>query len=247
MQETIEAEPTTALEVHAEPVTEIGGILRLAVEKNVSIDTIERLVALMERSEARNAAMAFNVALASFKSECPPIRKTSRATITSGSGGQYSYNYAELDEIDRTTRPLLTKFGLSYSWDMNMEDTKLSCVCTLRHVEGHAQTAQFITPTTALSKMSDQQKVASALTYAKRQSLIQVLGLTTTDPDNDGADERKIDEAQAHTIQEWIDQAKPDMPKFLEYMRVEKVSDIRARDFQKALTALKAKARKGGA
>lgn len=252
---TDQVHTTEAVVVRAEPdQSEIGGILRLAVEKNVGIDTIERLVALKERAEERSAASEFNGALAAFQSECPPIPKKSRAKITTKSGGEYGYSYAELDTIAIVIRPLLTKLGLSYSWDSEL-DAKgmLICTCTLRHVAGHAQGAKFILPTTTASAMSDQQKHAAALTYARRQSLIQVLGLTTTDHDNDGAAgaDDAITEAQEHTIEEWLRDSGAELSKFLGYMKVGKVAEIKARDFTKAINALKAKKRereqKGGA
>lgn len=237
-------EPVDAVVVHrneVEPNTEIGQILRLAVESKVPVDTIERLVALKERMDARSAAVEFNNALATFQAECPSIKKTSTAKIASRSGGEYSYKFAELDQIARVTRPLLVKHGLSYSWDSEMAGEKLVCTCTVRHIAGHAQSAKFVCPTESSSAMSGQQRHAAALTYARRQSLIQVLGLTTTDHDTDGASEEKVTDAQAKTIEEWIEDAKPDLAKFFAYMGVKSVADIHARDFQKAIMALKAK------
>jgi hypothetical protein len=229
-----------------EAESEIGGILRLAVERNVSIDTIERLVALKERADERTAAAEFNHALAAFQAECSSIPKTSRAKITTKSGGQYEYSYAELDQIARTTRPLLTKHGLSYSWDSDLQGNKLVCTCTIRHVGGHAQAAKFCTVTDTISAMSDQQKVAAALTYARRQSLIQALGLTTTEKDTDGASEEKITEKQAHIINEWVESSGADLGRFLKYMNAHSVAEIHARDYDKAITALTKKKAGGG-
>lgn len=240
--------PAESQAVVAAPTSEIGNLLMLAMQGGVSVETIERLVALKERAEARSAAAEMNSALAQFQAECPHIRKTSTAEIVTNSGGKYGYRYAELDEIARTIRPLLIKHGLAYSWDMETQNDRILCTCILRHVGGHQLTAKFGTPTSTKSAMSDQQKVAAALTYARRQSLVQVLGLTMTDPDNDGAerDERKITDVQALDLEDLIRESGADMARFLAYMGVSAVSQIRAVDFQKARTALQRKASKGG-
>lgn len=252
-----EPETHTAVVVHPEPqhpTSEIGAILRLAIDRPVPvpIETIERLVALKERVDARDAAAEFNRAMADFQAECPSIQKTSAATITTKSGGQFGYHYAELDEIARVCRPLLTKHGLSYSWDSEMDGTKIKCTCTVRHVAGHAQTATFTCPTESESAMSGQQRHAAALTYARRQSLVQVLGLTTTDQDTDGESRERITATQAFDIEDLIRDADADRGKFLAYMQVDCVDNILARDLKKATTALqdkirKDKAKKGGA
>ena len=124
-----------------------------------------------------------------------PIKKTSEAEILDREGGlKYRYKYAELDEIARTVVPILHKFGLSYSWDSSLAEGIMTVVCTLRHVNTYETTATFGCPTESKAGMSEQQKSAGALTFARRQSLIQVLGLTTCDPDNDGGGDTTIGE-----------------------------------------------------
>lgn len=233
----------------AQAKSEIGGILRLAIDKGVSVDTIERLVALKEREEERFAVAEFNQALASFQSECPSIPKTSTAKIVSDKGSQYSYSYAELDTIAKHIQPFLTKHGLAYSWDSDLVGDKLVCVCTLRHIAGHMQEAKFVSPTDSKAGMSSQQKFASALTYARRQALVQVLGLTTTDPDSDGAGEQKLGEQQRKQIEDLVRETGVDSAKFLAYMGVAALEEIQARDYRKALNVLndKKRAKAGGA
>lgn len=252
-------EPETHTAVVVQPErhaarSEIGEILRLAIERPepVPIETIERLVALNERMEARNAAAEFNGALAEFQAACPSVQRTSSATVTTKSGGQFTYRYAELDEIARVLRPLLQRHGLSYTWDSEMDGARIKCTCTVRHVAGHAQTATFTCPTESDAKMSGPQAHAAALTYARRQSLVQVLGLTMTDQDTDGASQEKITATQAFDIEDLIRDADADRGKFLAYMQVDCVDNILARDLKKATTALqdkirKDKAKKGGA
>jgi hypothetical protein len=184
-------------------------LFKLAVEKG-GVDALERLAALHERMMDRDSAREFAAAMAAFQEECPPVRKTSTAKVVTKSGGSYSYAYAELDEIARTVRPILHRHGLSYSWDSTLSESgaMLRCVCTVSHANGHKASATFEAPTEAVTQaMSPQQRHAAALTFARRQSLIQVLGLTTCDPDADGASEpeAKITPEQVLVLEALID------------------------------------------
>lgn len=230
-----------------EPVG-IEAILKLAIDREVPVESLERLVALHERVTERAAASEFNRALAAFQAECPSVPRSSRATITTKSGGQYGYSYAELDTIAKTVRPILERHGLSYTWDSVLEPNGLvRCTCTVRHVAGHSQSASFSAPTESSSAMSGAQKHAAALTFARRQSLIQVLGLTTCDPDTDGASEERVSEEQALQINDLVQESKANLQAFLQYMKASSIDDIRARDYLKAVEGLRAKMRKGGA
>lgn len=243
MEHEVQRIEPSAVQVQGE--SEIGQLLRLAVTGNVPVETIEKLVALKERMEDRNAAREFNIALADFQAACPAIKKTSSAKITTAGGSAYSYSYAELDEIARTTRPILTRFGLSYTWDSEADGEKLICTCTVFHTSGHSRSAKFTLPTTTKSGMSDQQKVAAALTYARRQSLIQALGLTTTDPDTDGPRvDDKVTAEQVAELEKLVKETGADLSKLLAYLGVASLADITARGFDKAKKALSAKVKK---
>lgn len=238
-------EATHAMVPHEKP-NEISAILRFAIESKVPVETIEKLVQLKERMEDRSAAQEFCVAMARFQADCPAIKKTSKASITTNSGSQYGYSYAELDEIAATTRPILTRYGLSYTWDSAVEGDKLTCTCTVRHIAGHSQAAKFVLPTTTKSGMSDQQKVAAALTYARRQSLIQALGLTTTDADTDGPRvDEKVSAEQVSELEGLIAETGANLERFLTFMGVKSLDEITAvRGYDKAKKALSAKVKK---
>lgn len=236
-----------AAHVYAGPVAEgaeMSGLVRLAIEQKVSVDVLERLVALQERVSDRNARQAMTEAVAAFQAECPSIKKGRTARIATKAGGSYSYTFASLDEIARAIRPILHKHGLSYTWDSVVDEGHLTCTCILRHVEGAEDRAMFRCPTDTKAEMSGAQATAAALTYARRQSLVQVLGLTTTDDDTDGADPKgaeKITEAQVADIYALADEVKADLPKFLKYMGVEAMADIPASDHARAVKALERK------
>ncbi len=235
----------TAVALRDEPTSPnaVTELVHLALEKNLPVETLERLVALHERVTDRQAASEFAAALAQFQAECPPITKTSTGKVVTNSGANYSYNFADLSHIAETVGPLLHSKGFSYSWDSEIRDKLMSCTVTLRHVNGHKERASFACPTDTRAGMSDQQKFAAALSYAKRMSLIQVLGITTADPDTDGANPEVISREQAEELRMLADEVKADLPKFLSYLGYPTLEEIRKSDFNKARTALNAKRR----
>jgi hypothetical protein len=234
----------------------VAQLLQLAVQQlggegaASAVEALEKLVALHERVEANRAAGEFAKAMAEFQQRCPSIPKTSTAKIATAGGSSYSYKYAELDQIASVVGPILSDLGVSYSWDSDVVGDVLKCSCTIRHSNGHTVTSTFSCPTDTKAAMSGAQKFGAALTYARRQSLIQVLGLTTCDPDDDGATQAsvtKIDRNQAANIESLMSEVGADRAKFLHYMGVASIEDIPVSGFQKAVNSLQAKARKGAA
>lgn len=246
--EVAPVEEPTVLAAPAPPdaasVTDITRLLHTAVEQNIPVETMERLVALHERMSDRAAAAEFAAALARFQRACPLIARTSRADIVSGSGAKFSYNYAELDEIVRTIRDLLHECGLSYSWDSKVgPNGMLECTCTLTHVKGHKSQASFACPTESRAGMSAAQKVAAALTFARRQTLVQVLGLTTCDSDTDAVlgSVAPISAEQVQMLANLITEVGADVGRFLKYMGVATLAEIQERHYAGAVAALQQK------
>lgn len=230
----------------------VSGLVRLAIEKGVDVEVLERLVALQERVTERDARARYFEALGAFQEECPAIHKSKTADIATNSGGSYKYSFAPLDQIARTIRPFLKKHGLSYSWttEAGANAGILEVICVLRHIDGHAESARFPVPTETKAAMSGAQKVGAALTYGQRQSLVSVLGLTTTSDDVDGAeaddaDGELVTPAQIDALSKRIDEVGADFHRFLTFMRVGALKEIPQRDFQKAMRALEMKRKPG--
>lgn len=214
-------------------------LLRVAIERGIPVEALERLQALHERVSDRAAAAEFAQAVAQFQAACPPITKKTTAKIATKSGTGFSYSYAELDHIARTIAPQLQAAGLSYSWNSEMDGKMVKCTCILRHLNGHQVTAMFACPVENASAMTEQQKHAAALSYARRQSLIQVLGLTTCDPDTDAADPTPITEQQALDLEALCDEVGANKLKFLRWAGVESFEEIPARNFESAVASLR--------
>lgn len=220
-------------------------IIERAVEMGAGVEALEKIVALQERVQAGKARAEFFAALAAFQRDCPPVPKTKTARITPRSGASYEYDFAPLDVIAEHIRQPLAAQGLSYTWDSTVEGGKLTCVCSLRHLGGHVETASFTLPIDNPSGMSEQQKVASALTFAKRQTLTSVAGITTADTDDDAGEEKPvvISERQAADLEALADEVNVDKAKFLGWLKAETFAGIRADKYDAAVRELERRRR----
>jgi hypothetical protein len=214
---------------------DVGAIMAQAIEKGLGVDALERLVALQERAEARAASAQFGAAMAAFQAECPPIPKSSVAEIRKDGILKASYRYAELDAIARVVNPILARVGLSYTWSSTIDASGLmTCTCRVRHAAGHAEESSFACPIDGTALMSPAQKGAAALTFAKRQALVQVLGLTTTEEDTDAAEEQEaaqtITDEQAANLDALLSESPVagERDRFLKWAKVARVSDLPA-------------------
>ncbi len=186
--------PLTRTEAVAPPVA-VHPLIELAIREKLGVEGIERLVALKEREEDRQAKREFVEAMARFKTICPPVPRRSKNEQFSvmRNGMKVPRAYAGLEEIDATIRGPLAECGLSYRWgDSRVEDGNLTTPCIVSHVGGHSESSSVVLPVEARSGANEQQKYGSVMKYAQRYSLIQVLGLTDCEDDLDGATEEEL-------------------------------------------------------
>lgn len=156
-------------------------LMQQAIEKGLSVESISALVDLQDRVMRRRAELEFSRSFAEFQVECPPILRNKTAKIASQRGQGYSFAYADFEQVVDTVRPHLSRHGFSFTFDSDSDGKALKVTCHLRHTNGHSVSASFRLPVDNNSGMSEQQKVGSALSYAKRQALVAVLGAVLTD------------------------------------------------------------------
>lgn len=209
-------------------VPSMAELLQLAVTKGTPVAELRELVALHEHMNARQAEQDFFDALGAFQAECPPIKKNKAAKFATEGGGKMQYTYATIDEIARAVGPLLRKHGFSYRWDSEDANGKLVCVCILQHRNGHSTRSSIALPTDNKGAMSSQQKVGSALTFARRLSLTSALGLTTTDDDTDGRDDTVsvISQEQADILDALIDDVGVNRERLMRHLGVESLARV---------------------
>jgi hypothetical protein len=156
-------------------------LLALAINKDLDIDKLSKLMELQREYNADLARKAFFHALTDFQAKSPELRKTKEVAF-----GDTKYFYAPLADIARQIKDTCKACNLSYRWEIqdNKEEIHVSCIIT--HSDGHSErTTMTANPDTSGKKNAIQAR-GSAIEYMKRYTLIGALGLTTADTDIDG-------------------------------------------------------------
>jgi len=237
-------ESGTELAVRTETSVDLDAAFKQAIAMGeAGVKALETLVNLKIRVEDRQAASEFTAAMLEFQKRCPSIQKKKTASFLTKGGSTFNYNYADLPEICRTVNPLLYPLGLSYKWDSEVspDGSRIKVTCTVTHVAGHKVTASFEAPVdkgTGTSAAQDYQKLR---TYGERNSLIQALGIFSADPDTDAAPGNAVSDKQLADLEDMMRAVGQDRLRFLKLLKVEKLGDLPAANFEIAMNLLRAK------
>lgn len=169
---TIEGNAVTMHE--RSPITPME-MLNTALTRGADVAVLERLMGLQERYEANQARKAFDAAIADAKGEIGPIMRNAT--------GHNEKRYADFAAIARTVDPILAKYGLTYRFRTDQSD-KIHVTCILSHKDGHSETTTLAGPSDTSGNKNAIQAIGSTLTYLQRYSLIQMLGLATSNDDD---------------------------------------------------------------
>lgn len=160
-------------------------LIAQAIDKGVTVDTMERLLAMRRELKAEAAKEAFDRSMSAFQSECPVIEKSKK--VLNKDGQSVRYAYAPLDAIVTQVRGLLKVHGFGYRIVPEVTESQVAATCVVTHELGHSESASFKVPIDKDSYMNLPQKFASALTFAKRYAFCSAFGIMTGDEDDDAA------------------------------------------------------------
>jgi hypothetical protein len=161
----------------------INTFITKAIEANAPIETMEKLFELHRKVKADFAREKFVEAMASFQSVCPVIEK--KKVVLNKDKTTERYRFAPLDEITKQIKKPLADNGLYYKWDVVHEEKFVVVKAIVTHILGHSESSEFKVPISMSEYMTAPQSYASALTFAKRYSLLNVLGISTGEEDTD--------------------------------------------------------------
>lgn len=227
----------------------VMSMIRQAVAAGQPLDVIRELKDMAKELAADEARRAFDEALAAAKAEIPVIRKNRKVGFEHKNGdGETNYSHEDLGEIARTVDPILSKFGLSYRYRSQQGDGRVTITCILSHRGGHFEETQLSAAPDASGKKNSIQQTGSAITYMQRYTLKLALGLAAAADDDARTSEPTavITEEQAMNLNDLIDTVvdrigakRPGyVETFLKFMKVERIEDIPAVQYQKAVTAI---------
>lgn len=233
----------------AAPVNPIMDMIRQAVAGGQPLDVIRELKDMAKELAADEARRAFDEALAAAKAEIPVIRKNRRVGFEHrDKSGETNYSHEDLGEIARTVDPVLGRHGLSYRYRSVQGNGGVTVTCVLAHRGGHFEETQLSASPDASGKKNAIQQTGSAITYLQRYTLKLALGLAAA-ADDDGQSSEAVEtltDDQVMNLNDLIDSVverlgakRPGyVETFLRFMKVERLEDISARDYQKAVTAI---------
>lgn len=218
-------------------VSLINVIAEAAVNKDMDVAKLEKLMDLQERMLAREAREAYAVAYVKMKPELPLVIRTKHNTQTKS-------NYAALEDVNTVIDPILSRHGFATSFKVvSQTDTSVTGAAELWHSSGHVES---LTMTMAIDNKGIQgtvnktnpHAVASTITYLKRVATCAILNISTGD-DRDG--NATIGDDEAAELKNMLKDTKSDTAAFLKYMGVQSVEEIPAAKYLKAKNAIKAK------
>jgi len=223
-------------------------MMREALARGDSLETIRELKNLAKEIASEQATMAFNAAFAAFKGEVVKVDRTRKVT----DGPLKGRSYAELFSFVDAATPALSKHGLSASWSVTKDEKDwIEVTCTLEHaLGGKKQVSQGGPPDSGGAKNALQARI-STVTYLERATFKAICGLAEQGDDDDGAGGAAaagtLTEEQLTELDGLIDRAVAARPgtdraawltTFLEFMKAPALNAIRAKDFGKGKKAI---------
>lgn len=180
----------------------------MALEKGMDISIIERLVEMRNKEVARIAKGEYLHSMSKFQSIIPSMAKNRKVDYTSKKEGSMvvKYNYQDLGSIIQLIKGSMSECGLTHRWEQTEKDGVITVVCIISHVGGHEQRGE---PLSGLADVSGNKAglhaKASTITYLQRYTLKGILGLTSTETDDDGLTAIKAQQEAAGPIKPNLD------------------------------------------
>jgi hypothetical protein len=213
-------------------------IIREAVAKGSNLAELKGVLELRKDYEANEARKSYHLAMSDFKANAPKIIKDKKVSYQAGSSNIH-YNHASLANIVEKISSELSKHGLSASW-VTKQNGGIQVTCKITHAKGHSEETTLSAPADDSGSKNKIQQIGSTITYLERYTLLALTGLATYDMDDDGGrpEIKFISEKQLSELCDIIDNKKINKPKFLAYMKIDKLESMPESDFQKAKSAL---------
>jgi hypothetical protein len=224
-------------------------VLDRAVEAGAPIETIERLMAMVERGQQMAARQAFDAAMSEAAGKIPVIFKNRKVDFTT-SKGRTHYQYEDLAGISKAVKPILEQFGLSYRFRTTSNPNEpVTVTCIVSHRDGYSEENTLSAGRDDSGNKNSIQAIGSTITYLQRMTLKAALGLAASDDDDGKSAEPSatVTEDQASELRDLIESVDADAAKFCAFFKVQSIASIPAKRFDEAVKALRDFGRKNGA
>lgn len=178
-------EPVTETPAALVPAPAVTMFERLALDPNVPVEKLEKLIELQERIMRHNAEAAFNAAFSKMQPQIPIIDEHGRIEVR----GQLRSTYAPLEDIHEVIKPILAEHGFAIrhrtEWPADKANI-IRIVGILSHEQGHREESSFEAPMDKSEYRTDIQSQGSTVSYGRRYTTLDLLNIATRKADNDG-------------------------------------------------------------
>lgn len=223
--------------------TILAVIAKAASDPQCDIDKMERLMRMYEAMQAKQAETEYNDAMAACQRDMPRILRDKKNTHTQA-------KYASREAVNSIVVPIYSRHGFALSFDTQPPATAgwINVRCKVTR-GGHSEYYSLEMPPDDVGAKGNSNKTpiqarASSVSYIERYLTLMIFNIAVEDEDQDGNSMKQPDtitEAQVGTIVDMISATGTDEAKFREWMKVDKIADIRAIEYNKALNTLKLK------
>lgn len=229
--------------------TLLAVIERAAVNPNVDVDKLERLIALAKEQRKEDARVAYVRAMKSLKRDLPTIDRKGRIIVREKTSSgkrdgdiQQDTAFARWEDIDEAITPILEQHGFVLTFRTGVApDGKVTVTGVLTHDAGHFEETMVSLPHDSSGSKNPVQAVGSAFSYGKRYAATMLLNIRTKGEDDDGgaagADD-PISDDQIQTIKDLLKRDEMDEVKFCKVWGVEMIPDIKRKDYKKVITKI---------
>lgn len=177
---------------NTQDVTDFNGGLLAVIEKaardpNVDVEKMERLFALQERVQERNARQAFTASKIAMRPHLPEITMKGMIRIVKDGKTIQETPFARFEDLHELVMPILTAndFDLAFRNGLSPEG-KVRVTTVLSHIAGHAEETYFDLPHDTSGSKNAVQAIGSSTKYGMRYGTISILNLRVVGDDDDG-------------------------------------------------------------
>lgn len=220
-------------------------LLALMVEKGADAANLERMMALAERWQDRQAEAEYQAAMAACQKDMPAVVKDAENSHTKS-------RYALVETVVKVAKPVYTSHGFSLSFYQGVTDQPhhVRIMADVMHSGGHKETKHMDLPIDGIgsqggkSSMNAVQGVGSTFTYGQRYLTCKIFNIQLGGEDTDGNwNTGTISEENVAVIQKMIAEVKAANPNwnekgFFDWLCIERIEDMTPGMFHAAMTDL---------
>jgi hypothetical protein len=216
-------------------------------DPNIPADKLEVMMKMRREVLSDQAREAFQQHYAEFSAELPQVERDGTVELIKDGVSKGRYPFTTIEAMDIVIRPLLAKHGFAISFTSRDDKDSVTITGTLSGW-GWERNSTYTLPPDAGPGRNALQARGSSRRYAKRYITDDLCNVVRKGKDDDarGALEALIDPTQIKQIADLIAATKTDEAGFLKIMvsGAETLADVRQRDFNRLVLALKDKQRR---